>query len=155
MRLPHDGPPYPILVDEPLGGRIVSIWADPDVGVGTFYFYVDPRPTADDSPPLDITVAPADDHAPEATFAAAPAKSSEPFQLVGEVDFDRRGTWNVRFAYGATDAREEFHLPVEVTPPGAGRIDLIWFLAPFLLISFLWIKVFLKRREIARTPGPC
>ena len=28
----HDGPPYPILVDEALDGWTLSVWADPDVG---------------------------------------------------------------------------------------------------------------------------
>ena len=34
----HEGPPYPILVDKTLGPCVVSVWSDPDVGTGTFFF---------------------------------------------------------------------------------------------------------------------
>ena len=33
----HEGPPYPIIVDQPSGPYVITVWADPDVGVGTFY----------------------------------------------------------------------------------------------------------------------
>jgi hypothetical protein len=37
----HEGPPYPILVDHPLKQGKLSIWSDPDVGAGTFHFYLE------------------------------------------------------------------------------------------------------------------
>jgi hypothetical protein len=150
----HDGPPYPILVDEPLAGRVISIWADPDVGVGTFYIYVDGE-NARERCRLDIGVTPADEHQGEQVFAAVPAEPGEPFQLFGEVDFDRVGEWEVRFVLEATDGKAELRLPVDVTPPGLGRIDFIWYLSPFAAVAFLWVKVFLKRRENARESLPC
>ncbi|HEX2163472.1 MAG TPA: hypothetical protein VHM02_05945, partial [Thermoanaerobaculia bacterium] len=33
----HEGPPYPIVVDRPAGPVLLSVWADPDVGTGTFH----------------------------------------------------------------------------------------------------------------------
>ncbi len=146
----HDGPPYPIVVDRPLETGLVSVWADPDVGTGTFYVYLDPVPATAALPDLSIAVRPADGHVPEARVAAVPSEPGEPFQLVGEVPFDRRGPWEVVFAFGA----EQFELGVEVTPPGAGRIDLLWFSFPFLTIAALWLKVFFARRRIAREPSP-
>jgi len=43
---------------------------------------------------------------------------------------------------------------VEVTPPGLGTIDLLWFLFPFLGIAFLWTKALLRRRPWSRDPEP-
>lgn len=33
----HEGPPYPVLVDQRCGPYRVSVWGDPDVGTGTFF----------------------------------------------------------------------------------------------------------------------
>src|SRR5215510_7571836 len=33
----HEGPPYPIMVDKMIGPCLVSVWADPDVGIGTYF----------------------------------------------------------------------------------------------------------------------
>lgn len=147
----HDGPPYPILVDEEVSGLSVSVWADPDVGVGTFYFYVDPLQPGASCRGLEIEVVPQDGHSERLSFAAVPAEQNEPFQLVGEVDFDRRGMWDVVFTITGSGDAEELAIPVDVTPPGLGTFDMLWFLSPFLAVGFLWIKVMLAKRGMART----
>ena len=38
----HEGPPFPIIVDEPLGPYVVSVWTDPDIGTGTFFVVLEP-----------------------------------------------------------------------------------------------------------------
>ena len=40
----HNGPPFPIIVDQRVGPCIVSLWTHPDVGVGTFFVMVDGAP---------------------------------------------------------------------------------------------------------------
>jgi len=146
----HDGPPYPVVVDEELGGHLVSVWADPDVGQGTFYLYVD----SPDEARVEIEVEPADDHAPEAIYETVVAEDAAPYQFVGLVDFDRRGEWEVRLILDGLSGSAVRELVVDVTPPGAGRIDLLWFLLPFVAVGFLWIKVLVKRRELQRTSLP-
>jgi hypothetical protein len=142
----HDGPPYPILVDEPLAGSTVSIWADPDVGTGTFFFYFD-RPLGCE---LRIGARPSDGRLEEAFVLAAAAREGEPFDLVGEVRFDAQGPWSMRFLAGPEGAEGELSVEVDVTPPGLGTIDLLWYASPFLTIAFLWVKVAVKRRQLAR-----
>ena len=141
----HDGPPFPVLVDEDWAGHVVSVWADPDVGVGTFYVYVEPEPAAGVT--LDVVVQPADARLEPARHAAVTADERQPYQLLAETEFDRRGDWVATFEFRAGDEVHRRELDVEVTPPGAGRIDLIWFLSPFLIVAFLWGKVLLVRRE--------
>jgi len=147
----HDGPPYPILVDEPLAGLTLSIWADPDVGIGTFYFYLDPLRDSEEPTDVRIAVRPADGQLEEAFFDAEPAPKRAPYQMVGEVDFAFRGPWEVRFLLDGPRGRGERALEVDVTPPGLGRIDLLWFLSPFLALAFLWVRVVLKKREHSRS----
>ena len=50
----HEGPPYPILVDKMIGPCLVSVWADPDVGVGTFFIILEPPQGG--KLPEDVTV---------------------------------------------------------------------------------------------------
>ena len=33
----HEGPPYPLFVDQTVGSYVVSLWSDPDVGDVLFY----------------------------------------------------------------------------------------------------------------------
>ena len=40
----HDGPPFPILVDQKVGPCMISVWTDPDVGTGTFFVIVSALP---------------------------------------------------------------------------------------------------------------
>ncbi|MBO0721927.1 MAG: hypothetical protein J2P41_13975, partial [Blastocatellia bacterium] len=40
----HEGPPFPIIVDKNIGPCVLSVWADPDVGIGTFFIILDPLP---------------------------------------------------------------------------------------------------------------
>ena len=38
----HEGPPYPVLVDQRVGPRLVSLWGDPDIGTATFFVVIEP-----------------------------------------------------------------------------------------------------------------
>ncbi len=150
----HDGPPYPILVDGSVGGRTLSVWADPDVGEGTFYLYL---PDEEDAPQPELSVRihvrPLDGGPGETTVDAARAPAGRPYQRTALVDFPRRGTWSVRVALESPAGEDGVALDVEVTPPGFGKLDLLWFTAPFLLLGFVWLKVFLRRRSHERGAG--
>ena len=150
--LAHDGPPYPILVDEPFGDRTLSVWADPDVGTGTFYLYIPEEEDAPtDTPAISAWVMPSDERLPEVRCQAVLANSWQPYQRVIKADFDDRGFWRVRFTLDSAETPAELSSEVEVTPPGLGRIDLLWFLSPFLLVGFLWAKAVLQRRAYEAT----
>lgn len=150
----HDGPPFPIIVDKPFGGRTLSVWADPDVGVGTFYIYL---PEEEDGgaallgeAKVSVWVQPADGRLPEVEHVAEPAEARQPYQRIIEADFDRRGPWKVRFEIDAPDEPNAISREIEVTPPG-GKLALLWFLAPFLTVAFLWWKAVQQRRAYARS----
>jgi len=76
-----------------------------------------------------------------------------------KAEFDARGLWKVRFTVesppgapqAAGETATELATEINVTPPGLGQIDVLWFMAPFLLVAFLWAKAVLRRRAYARS----
>jgi hypothetical protein len=50
----HEGPPFPIVVDQRRGNHLVSIWADPDVGTGLVYVVVEAASGAAYVPPSSV-----------------------------------------------------------------------------------------------------
>ncbi len=150
----HDGPPFPIIVDQSLGERTISVWADPDVGVGTFYLYVPEEKDGQLSrdTPISVWVQPADKHLAEAQFFAEPAEEGANYQRIAYVDFDDRGMWETRFV--VEDSDSELVKEVDVTPPGSTGYALLWFLTPFLLVALLWAKAMHQRVQYARAQQP-
>ncbi|HEX8337666.1 MAG TPA: hypothetical protein VF621_13110, partial [Pyrinomonadaceae bacterium] len=92
----HEGPPYPILVDKTLGPSVASVWADPDVGTGTFFIILEPHQgdTLPEDIRVEVVVRPADGHAPEAAHAAEREGVRGRVQYKAEVPFDAEGPWH-------------------------------------------------------------
>ena len=155
----HDGPPYPILVDEVVAGWTISVWADPDVGTGTFYYYVAPPAGRG---PLDVRIeaisVPAEPRSPAVAGTSEPARPREPFQQIGTLEFGHRGRWPTRFVVhpsGSENVLGELTFDLDVTPPGLGPRDVLLYGFPFLLIGGLWLRVLLAQRAYERAhPDP-
>ncbi|MET0622314.1 MAG: hypothetical protein ABW250_04985 [Pyrinomonadaceae bacterium] len=145
----HDGPPYAILVDKSLGPSVASVWADPDVGTGTFFVILEPAPGAalPEEIKIDIAVRPLDNHAAEAVHAAAREAVRGRVQFKAEIPFDAEGRWRVRVLLQSPSGGGEMETDVEVTPPGLGRWDLLIYLFPFLLVGALWLRAVTRRRR--------
>lgn len=144
----HDGPPYPLVTDEVFAGGTLTLYADPDVGTGTFYLYLDEA--LED---VDITLGawPADGRLPETT-SVSERVSRAPYQRFAEIEFDRRGPWKLRISAPDRAPAQDLMLDVEVTPPGSlGAFDVVWFLSPFAVFAFFWAKAILRRRRYRRS----
>lgn len=145
----HDGPPYPILVDHQTGPYTMSVWADPDVGTGTFYFVFEgPAPEE-----IEVWVQPVDGRLPEEKSLAKKEPGRNQIRFTATARFDTQEWWRTRFVVRGPAGAGEAETKVEVTPPGLGPIDLLLYLAPFLAVAFLWINATLRRRR-ARAPVP-
>lgn len=151
----HDGPPFPILVDEAFGDRTLSVWADPDVGVGTFYLYLPEERDGGLASDTDVTlrVRPSDGRLKEVRHFAEPAPPGAPYQRVAYADFDARGKWTLRFVLEGADPPAELSEEVDVTPPGTGGLAVLWFLTPFLLVGLLWVKAIRQRAGYVEVPA--
>jgi hypothetical protein len=145
----HEGPPYPILVDQVVGPCIVSVWADPDVGVGSFFIILEPDQSG--KIPEDITVEigvrPISGRLAEARYLAERESVRSRVQFKAEIPFDAQERWQTRIFLKSSEGSGEAAVEVEVTPPGYGRWDLLLYLFPFLAVGFLWLKAFLRGRS--------
>jgi hypothetical protein len=149
--LAHEGPPFPVAVDQHAGPYTISVWTDPDVGTGTFFIVFDP-PVRDASGHMRVfvQVRPTTGRLPSARYEA---RLQPDATFRAEVPFDREERWTVRVDVNGARGEGTLSFGVDVTPPGYGRWDLVIYLAPFVLLGGLWIAVSMKRRRLiaART----
>ena len=144
----HEGPPYPIIVDKTLGPCVLSVWSDPDVGTGTFFFILEPPPGGrlPDDIRIEIGVRPASGRLPEAVYAAGREDQGGRVQFKALVPFDAEERWHVRVHIQSAQGGGEAETDVDVTPPGYGRWDLLIYLLPFAAVGALWLRALIKRR---------
>jgi hypothetical protein len=145
----HEGPPYPILVDKTIGPCLVSVWADPDVGVGTFFIILEPPSsgTVPEDVAVEIGVRPVSGRLAEACHKAERENLRGRTQFKAEIPFDAQEHWSARILLNSSQGGGEAVVEVEVTPPGYGRWDLLLYLFPFLAVGGLWLKSFLRGRS--------
>lgn len=156
----HDGPPYAIIVDRPTGPASLSVWADPDVGVGTFYVYLEPldadTPVPDDAR-VTVSVRPKTGRLAEASFDAEASDEGRRDQVryYCEVPFDHQEWWQVRFDLRGGGSEGSASTEVEVTPPGQGPVfDFILYLFPFVAVGVLVVRgLLVSRRSPDREPS--
>jgi hypothetical protein len=140
----HEGPPFPLFVDQKVDPYIVSVWTDPDVGTALFFVILNaPEPPADLR--IQIGVQPVSGRLPEAFYAAARENVQGRIQYRTQVYFDAQELWRVRVRLESAQGNAETMATVEATPPGYGRWDLLVYLLPFLAIGALWAIAMLRR----------
>ncbi|MGQ0552793.1 MAG: hypothetical protein ACT4PU_06190 [Planctomycetota bacterium] len=157
MKALHDGPPYPVIVDQPVGERILEVWTDPDIGTGTFLVLLTaPDGKTAPAPPseLQICVVPVAGHLPETCWPMRVDLDARPdattLRYVGEVEFPEGGWWTTRLVLRDEASVHEARVDVEVTPPGLGRIDFAIYLFPFVALGLLFLAAAIKRRRLRR-----
>ena len=149
----HDGPPFPLLLDEMAGPYKISIWADPDVGTGTFFVFVEaPDGGSTEEVTVTIHVRPRSGRLPEASYQTERQEVGRRVQYFGEVAFDAQEHWQVRFAVKGPAGKGEVAGEVEATPPGLGRWDFAVYLFPFVLLAGLWAYGVVRYRHRRSAP---
>ncbi|HSG39620.1 MAG TPA: hypothetical protein VLE27_08280 [Thermoanaerobaculia bacterium] len=146
----HEGPPFPIVVDQRVGPYVASVWTDPDIGTGTFFVILEPPEGAELPPQTEVRVAvePLDKHLAETIYEAElqPVRYGE--RHFTETKFDQGGLWRVRVLIESPQGGGELTSQVEPTPDGTiGPIALVLYALPFLAVGFLWLKAVLRRKE--------
>lgn len=146
----HEGPPFPMYVDRALGPYSVSLWADPDVGTGTFFVLVDAPAGADaDDTEADLYVRPARSSRPEAHWKALREPTRRGLRFVARPVFDTEEEWDVRLVLSGRRGRGEAAQGVDVTPPDAGPAGMWLYMLPFLAVGFLWGKALWARAGVS------
>jgi len=145
----HEGPPFPILVDQRIGSMLVSVWTDPDIGTGTFFVVLEPADggTLPDDVDVEVGVMPVSGRLAEVRYPAEPQQVRYGARYYTEVQFDHGEWWKVRVLLRSVAGTGELTAEVEATPDGTiGPISLVVYLLPFLAVGFLWLKAVLRRR---------
>jgi hypothetical protein len=144
----HNGPPFPIIVDQRVGPCVISLWTHPDIGIGTFFVLVDAPPggTLPKDLKFQIAVQPVSGRLPEAMYPMWRENLRGQVEYKAEVQFDQQEFWRVRLVLQSADGGGEALSKVEATPPGLGRWDLLLYLLPFLGVGFLWFSAVAKKR---------
>ncbi len=149
MTSAHDGPPFPIVMDQKVGPCVISVWADPDVGTGTFFIIVD-APSGSTIPAdlnIQVGVQPISGRLAEAFYSAQRQDLRGQIQYKASVPFDAQELWRVRVRLQSAQGSGEAMATVEATPPGFGRWDLLVYLLPFLAVGFLWFVAIVRKRS--------
>ena len=140
----HEGPPFPLFVDQKIDRYVVSVWTDPDVGEALFFVIIN---TTELPPDLrvQIGVQPVSGRLPEAFYACERENLRDQVQYRTQVNFDAQELWRVRVRLESAQGNAETVATVEATPPGYGRWDLLLYLLPFLAIGILWAIALVRR----------
>jgi hypothetical protein len=155
----HIGPPYPIMQDRKIGTLTVSVWANPDVGTGSFFVVIDP-PKGSSVPgdmKVQVSVQPVSGRLPEKSYDAWHEELHNRVEFKAVVPFDKEEMWRIRIRLASAEVTGETQTDVPVTPALLGRWDLLLFLLPFLGIAALWLKALSatrkrrKKRQLKKT----
>lgn len=147
----HEGPPFPIIVDEEVGPYLVSVWTDPDIGIGTFFVVFEPKSddhSTDDITSVTIGVEPISGRLDEAVYEFEPQWVRNGARYWTEVEFDKGEFWKVRISIVGDGFEKELHSEVEATPDGTiGPIGLLIYALPFVGIGILWFRAIIVRHR--------
>jgi hypothetical protein len=154
--LAHNGPPFPIVENKRIGPYTVALWTHPDIGIGTFFVFVEaPKgQTVASDLKFNLGIQPESKRLPEVVYTMTRQDDHGQVQYNASVDFDRRDFFRVRLISEDTHGKSETFSRVEATPVGFGRWDLLFYLLPFLAIALLWFRGITRRRKRLRQEQP-
>lgn len=143
----HEGPPFPLFVDQKVDRYVVSVWTDPDVGTALFFVIV--RMQDSTELPVDmrvqIGVQPVSGRLQETFYTAERENLQQQVQYKVQVHFDAEELWRVRVRLESAPGNAETVATVEATPPGYGRWDLLVYLLPFVAVGLLWAIALIRK----------
>lgn len=141
----HEGPPFPLFVDQKLDPYVVSVWTDPDVGEALFFVIVGPSDQLPADLRVQVGVQPVSGRLPEAFYSGERENVQGQVQYRAQVHFDAQELWRVRVRLESAQRTVETTATVEATPPGYGRWDLLVYLLPFVGVGLLWAVAMVRK----------
>jgi hypothetical protein len=149
----HQGPPFPLLMDQHVGPYIVSVWTDPDIGPGRFFVILEApdgqkfiNPSA-----VRVAVEPVSGRLAEASYDGESEKVSSGARYLATVNFDRGEHWRVRVTIEGPAGGGELRSEVEATPDGIlGPVASLLFTVPFVMVAFVWWRAAVAKRRLTQ-----
>ena len=154
----HSGPPFPIVTDRVVGAYSVSIWTDPDAtddqtAAGKFWVTLQPaarRTALPESTQVHVSVTPLDRAGPQRT-ATAERVSGDVKRHFAALLLDHEGRYGVHVTIGGPLGTANVDADTDATYDLRPRpILTVLFIAPFILVGFVWGKLLIKRKMSAR-----
>jgi len=143
----HEGPPFPLFVDQKVDRYVVSVWTDPDVGTALFFVILKGEDLPGDLR-VQIGVQPVSGRLAEVFYPAERENVQGRVQYKSQVQFDAQELWRVRVQLQSVlSGNAETVATVEATPPGYGRWDLLIYLVPFLAVGLLWAVAMIRKAK--------
>lgn len=154
----HSGPPFPIVNDRVVGPYSVSVWTDPDAtddqtAAGKFWVTVQPAARGialPESTQVGVSVTPLDRAGPQRSATAERINGDVRRQFAALL-MDHEGRYRVHVtidgALGASNVDADTDATYDLRPR---PILTVLFIAPFLLVGFVWGKLLIKRTMAAR-----
>jgi hypothetical protein len=153
----HNGPPFPIISDYRMGPCIISLWTHPDVGIGTFFVLVGAAPGQQIPKDLkfDIGVLPVSGRLKERRYGTERGYQNGQLRYDASIPFDKQEMWRINLYLRSATETQKTTATVEVTPPGLGAWDLLFFSWPFFGFGFIWFLAMKRRRarRLANAPS--
>ena len=152
----HEGPPYPILVDQKFLTYKLSVWADPDTENGTFLFYPEGENLKSDNYIYEVKATPqmgSKEILKGTSLQSVDEKGK--FTYTATIPFSSEGMWNVEIKVKNKqngDILLNQTIAVSVTPPGPNPMETLIYMIPFVLLGLIWIKVVIHKRKKKPTP---
>lgn len=147
----HEGPPFAIIIDEEVGPYLVSVWTDPDIGIGTFYIVFDPKTeghSTDDISSVEIGVEPVSGRLEEEFYSFEEQRARSGARYWTEVEFDKGEFYSLRINIKGEGFKKEMISEVEATPDGTiGPIGLLIYAIPFIAVGALWFRTIIAKRR--------
>jgi hypothetical protein len=149
----HNGPPFPVITDRPVGNYTVSLWADPDAsdeGDADGRFWVVVNPAAKAAPlPADtvvrISIWPAE--RPDSIHTETALPDGQLSRRTAAFVIGREGKYGVKATIAGPLGPAEVEAVVDAQYDARPRPVLIAvFALPFVLIGFVWLKLLMRRR---------
>lgn len=147
----HEGPPFPIIVDRSVGPYLVTVWTDPDIGIGTFFVVFEPKPGEEmqEISSVQVGVAPSSGRLEEKVYDAETQRARNGARYYVEVEFDKGEKWRIRTIIEGEDWGDELIAEVIATPDGSvGPFTVVIYALPFVGIGILWVRAILRRRQV-------
>jgi hypothetical protein len=154
----HSGPPFPIVEDRIVGAYKVSIWTDPDATddrtpAGKFWVTLQSAAratTLPDATSVRVSIKPLDRQGDEQAGQAGRLNDDVARQFVALL-MDHEGHYGVHVTIagplGPADVDTETDATYDLRPR---PILTLLFVAPFLLVGFVWGKLLIARKMAAR-----
>lgn len=145
----HTGPPFVVVSEQPAGPYTATVWADPDVGGGSFIVEASragtPLPAGTS---VTISARPLDGRSGVVSGLAQRQETNDGRVFLGTLPLDGEGAWEARVVIEGPDGRGEIGFQLQVTPAIEGWVTTTICMLPFVGLGLAWlVGLWLQRRR--------